>query len=143
MPFDVFWSLLRQSDARGSRSTALGQMLWALALSIGGIVAGPRFGLPSWALVTLATVVVILVVNFVALNWFLAIRNPDALRSERFTLTKLAMQQKKLKGDDLVGFIRAISSDESTDRPAGDLSPPVPPQVREPTTPETSEEHPS
>jgi len=111
MASDLLWSLLRQSGSRGGRSSALGQMLWALAILVGGILAGHEIKLPSWSLGVLSAAVVIVVANFVGLNWYLAIKNPDALRSERFALTKLAMERPGWVGDDLIGFVRAIDEE--------------------------------
>jgi len=119
MASDLLWSLLRQSGPRVPRSSALGQMLWALAILVGGILGGHEIGLPPWGLGVLSVAAVVVVANFVGLNWYLAIRNPDALRSERFALTKLAMERDGWRGDDLIVFIRAIGEDEAEGRPPG------------------------
>ena len=95
-----------------------------MAILIGGLLGGHRAGFPGWLLGLLAICVTLVVVNFVALNWYFAIKNPDALRSERFTLTKLAIEQESLRGDDLIGFVRAIADDAST-RPLSEPKPPA------------------
>ena len=112
MASDLVWSLLRQPGPRGFRSSALGQMLWALTILVGGILAGHKVGLPLWGLASLGVAVVVLVANFAALHWYLAIKNPDALRSERFALTKIAMEREGWRGEDLIGFVRAIGEGE-------------------------------
>ncbi len=103
-------------NARGTRSTALGQMTWALALMVVGFLVGQRIGLPTWGLVLFGVMTTLLLLNFLALNWFFAVKNPDALRSERFILTKMAIRQKNFKGDNLIGFVRALSDDEDASK---------------------------
>ena len=113
MSLDQLWSFLHQSSARGTRSTALGQMTWALALMVVGFLVGQQVGLPTWGLVLFGVMTTVLLVNFLALNWFFALKNPDALRSERFILTKMAIRQKNFQGDNLIGFVRALSDNEN------------------------------
>lgn len=106
MPLDRLWSLFHQSSARGTRSTVLAPMTWALSLLIAGLLIGPRVGLPPWGMILLGVGIGILMVNFLAMSWYFAIKDPDALRSERFILTKLAMHRRNFEGDNLVGFVR-------------------------------------
>lgn len=114
MSLDRLWSLIQQSSVRGARSTALAPFLWALTLILAGFVIGPRLGLPNWGLILLAVALVVLLGNFLAFAWYFAFKNPDALRSERFILTKRAMRQKNFRGANLVGFVRALSDDGSS-----------------------------
>jgi hypothetical protein len=48
---------------------------------------------------------IIVVLGFLAAYAYFAIKNPDALRTERYTLTKLAIEQY-MSGDDEVGLTK-------------------------------------
>jgi len=65
---------------------------------------------PVWFLITLSSFcgAVILVVLIAYL--YLMVKNPDALRSERFTLSKMALE-RSVTGDTLAGF-REMGLDE-------------------------------
>jgi len=117
MAWDRLWSLLHQSSAQGTRSTVLAPMIWALSLLLVGLLVGQQVKLPPWCLTLLGVAIAVLLLNFLAMNWYFAIKDPDALRSERFILTKLAMRQKNFKGDNLIGFVRALSDNEETPQP--------------------------
>ena len=90
--------------SRGGRSTALYSMQWMLGLSLTGLVFAIRESAAGWLLVTLVCFVGLAVVVYVGGYIYLLIRNPDALRSERFTLEKMAIE-KGVVGDHLVGII--------------------------------------
>ncbi len=77
-----------------------------------GIVGATYYGAPIWLLVTLSVFLGFCVVLFLGSYTFFAIKNPDALRSERFTLSKMAIE-KNLIGDNDVG-LTAISELEDT-----------------------------
>ena len=126
MSLDQLWSFLQQSSVRGTRSNALGQTTWALALMVVGFLVAQQIGLPAWGLILFGVMTTVLVLNFLALNWFFALKNPDALRSERFILTKMAIRQKDFKGDNLIGFVRALGDNEEAARPnESSTTPPV------------------
>lgn len=88
--------------SRGGRSTALHSMQWMLGLSLTGLVFALREDAPNWLIVTLVCFVGLAVAVYLGAYLYLLIRNPDALRSERFTLEKMAIE-KGVVGDHLVG----------------------------------------
>ena len=59
---------------------------------------------PEWLLITLALFLGLCVVLFVGAYIYLLINNPDALRSETYTLQKIALE-KGLFGDSISGTI--------------------------------------
>ena len=77
----------------------------AIVLSTLAIVAR-IVGLSGWVLVLLGTFAGLFVIAFLAAYFILLFRNPDALRSERFTLSKMAME-RSVTGDSLKGFTEA------------------------------------
>lgn len=91
--------LLSRSDASGSKSTILKPLTWFLALIIGGILTLLKFGSPIWLTIMLAVIFCL----GVAVFFFVYIYYRDSLRSEKFTIQKLAIE-KGIMGDDVTGI---------------------------------------
>lgn len=109
MPFDQFiYSLFQQATASGSRSTVLADLRWAAAIIFGALLAVLTLKAPSWILVFLAVILGAVFLLYFAAYVFFALRNPDYLRSEKYTLSKLAIE-KSVKGDNIAGFIDPIN----------------------------------
>lgn len=95
-------SLERQSKASGSRSDVLRVLIWPGAI-LATLLSVSFFGqAPAW--ITLAAFVALMIVFAVYLIAFVAllITNPDALRSERFQIEKMAIE-RGIYGNNLVG----------------------------------------
>lgn len=105
-------SFMSQASARGARSTALHSLQWALGLLLAAIPTSLVTGAPQWLVVCLLVAVAIVLFVFLGSYVFLLFRNPDALRSEEFSLNKLAIE-KGLIGDSTHGFIdpRIVNAD--------------------------------
>jgi uncharacterized protein YacL len=58
---------------------------------------------PTWLIVTIAALSIFLVLAYVGAYLFFMLKNPDALRSERFTLSKMQIEKSQL-GDTSHGF---------------------------------------
>jgi len=67
------------------------------------VVLVPVKGCPPWVLGALFVLVVLTVLCFLGAYGYLVVRNPDALRTEKFHLRKLAIE-KNLIGDSLTGL---------------------------------------
>jgi hypothetical protein len=65
---------------------------------------GPYWGAPGWALISLAGFLGVTVATYLISYVIYAIKNPDALRSEKYTLSKMAIE-KNLIGDSTAGLI--------------------------------------
>jgi hypothetical protein len=104
-------SLLRQGTIQGSKSTALTPLILLLGVLLLGLMGSPKAGLPDWIVATLAGSFAVLVVGFVAAYAYFAVKNPDALRTERYTLTKLAIEHR-LRGDDVAGITESVNAFE-------------------------------
>ncbi len=105
-------AFLAQATASGSRSTALQPLCWLAGILTSGLIFAPTWEAPSWVLVTLAVMLGSSVTLFLVSYAYYAIKNPDALRSERFTLSKMAIE-KNLIGDDKTGLIELPEFPES------------------------------
>ena len=104
---DLFRSILQQATSHGARSTALNPLAWALAIVLSSLAFISRVtALPAWVLILLGSCAGVLVVAFLIAYFILLFKDPDALRSERFTLSKMALE-KSVTGDSLVGFSNA------------------------------------
>ncbi|MCA1626194.1 MAG: hypothetical protein LC778_20860, partial [Acidobacteria bacterium] len=104
MPFEfLFKELLQQASTSGSRSTAMKPLTWLVGILIVGVISLAASGATFWLLVTVAFLLVIAVVAFMSSYIYFMVKNPDALRSERFTLSKMKIE-KNLIGDDKSGL---------------------------------------
>src|SRR3982751_496573 len=99
MPWDLILSMFQSASIQGSRSTAMGPLVWAIGILVGGSILFQRVGMPAEAIWILIGLLVIVVGVFLGLYIYFAKKKPDLLRSERYVLTKMAIQQGR-RGDD-------------------------------------------
>ena len=101
---ELFRSLLQQATAQGSRANALNPLAWAFALSLSALLIAARIpSVPPWILALLGIAVSGTGIGFLVAYFILLFVDRDALRSERFTLSKMAIE-KSVTGDSLKGF---------------------------------------
>ena len=104
MTFGVLRQYLEHASGSGRRSTVLSTLIIMGGVLLAGIVAATYVGAPEWLL---RWVLVLLVGDGalfgVAFLYFM-IKSPDALRSERFELEKMAME-RGLLGDSIQGEV--------------------------------------
>lgn len=96
--------LFSHSDASGAKSTILKPLTWFLALIIGGILLLLQFSSPIWLIIMLAVIFCFGVVIFFFVYIYCLMNDRDSLRSEKFTIQKLAIE-KGITGDDIIGII--------------------------------------
>ena len=101
---DSITQLLRKSAAGGSKSTVLNPLAWLVAIEFAGLAASLKYGAPEWVIQVIVGLLVLSAVVYVAAYVFFGLTNSDALRSERFFLSKLAIE-KSARGDNLVGLL--------------------------------------
>lgn len=114
------------SSAKGARSTALHSLQWGLGLILAAIPSTHFVGTPNWILTFLVVMLGILFLTYIGTFLFLLFSDRDALRSEQFTLSKMAIE-RGLIGDNVTGLIEAnekiekildakiVNSEESTE----------------------------
>lgn len=105
MPYDLR-SIFSQHTARGARSTALHALQWTLGIVLTGITASLLSGAPTWLSIAMTVFAGLVLTVFLFAYVFLLLTNPDALRSEQYFLSKLAIE-KGLVGDSNVGLVDA------------------------------------
>jgi hypothetical protein len=101
---EIIRSLLQQASSQGSRSTALNPLGWALAIVLAALIGASPAHLPSWILPFLVVFTCVLIAAYLAAYFFLLVKDRDALRSEKFHLSKMAIE-RSITGDNLSGFI--------------------------------------
>jgi hypothetical protein len=86
-------------------------LAWAFGLSLSALLIAARIsGAPQWLLVFLGVAVAGTGIAFLVAYFILLFIDRDALRSERFTLSKLAIE-KSVTGDSLRGFTAVDAGD--------------------------------
>lgn len=100
----IFKYLLQHANADGSRSTAMNPLIWLVAAVLAALLTAANLEVqPTWIVPLLAGLTVVGVLAFLCAYFILLNKNPDALRSERFTLSKMAIESG-LIGDSSKGF---------------------------------------
>jgi hypothetical protein len=95
---------LRQATTQGARSTALNPILIIEGTLLSALVVCANWGAPQWLIEALFVLVVIILFVFVGAYIFFMLKDPDALRSEKFTLSKMAIERSRI-GDSSAGFV--------------------------------------
>ena len=97
-------ALFSQSDASGSRSTILKPLMWLIGILLGVLLTLVFTSAEPW----LHIIVVCLIIAAIGLYFYVYCyclrHNPDALRSESFTIRKMQIE-KGLYGDSNVGYL--------------------------------------
>ncbi len=101
---EVIRWLLQQATAQGSRSTALNPIAWAFAVILSAVVASVWVHSPNWLIILFSVFAALILVVFLFAYIYFALTNSDALRSEKFTLSKMAIE-RSVTGDTLRGFL--------------------------------------
>lgn len=101
-------SFFTHANARGARSTALHALQWVIGLLLSALALLVFGNAPAWLLIGVGIALSLVLLIFLGAYLFLLLRNPDALRSEHFFLSKMAIE-KGLIGDDVAGLIDPAS----------------------------------
>jgi hypothetical protein len=101
---ELIRSFLQQASAQGSRSTALNPLGWAMTIIFSAMIGAGVAHMPTWVLVMLGVFESFAVAAYLIAYFFLLVKDRDALRSERFQLSKMAIE-RSIAGDNLAGFI--------------------------------------
>jgi len=110
------YSLFSKALADHSKSTALKPLGWLVGLTLTALITS------SWSNVTwlpkfLAALTAFEIVLYLVAYGYFAVKNPDSLRSEHFSIQKLAIENR-LVGDDQIGMIEMADAGEQQLQPA-------------------------
>lgn len=104
---NLLYSFVSEAGARGARSTALHALQWGMGMVLCSIPLSIFAKAPAWILIVLVVALGLILVTFLGAYLFLLGKNPDALRSEDYSLSKMAIEHG-LIGDSKTG-LREIS----------------------------------
>jgi hypothetical protein len=90
----------------GKRSTVMASLHLPMILLVLAAVASAKAGAPTWLIGGFAAFAALLVLTFIRAYLYFMVRNPDALRTEAFTLEK--MKIRNLLGDNKKGLIEIV-----------------------------------
>ena len=112
----LFYSFFSEAGAKGARSTALHALQWGMGMLLCAIPISVMAKASDWLLVVLVVAFGLVLITFISSYIFLLRNNPDALRSESYTLSKMAME-RGLIGDSGTGLMEVTESGGHTTKP--------------------------
>ena len=112
MGIDTIKELFERSDSNGSKSTILKPITWLLSILISGIIILVRVQAPNWTVVLFSIIVGFTIVIFFFAFIYCLFYDRDALRSEKFSIQKMAIE-KGLYGDNISGTFISTNSNQT------------------------------
>lgn len=100
---EILKALLEHSTASGTRSGVLSPLMYLVGILFVGLLTAHGMSAPPWMVVGIAAAIIVCLVLLFIFYVYFALVSPDALRSERFNIAKLAIEQGMV-GDDLWGW---------------------------------------
>ena len=112
----ILRKFMEQQAGSGKRSTALQPIIYITSILLLGLIGSFQVNAPLWLSVSLFCMLVGSILLFGVAYIYFMLKNPDALRSEKFNITKVAIEHG-LIGDDMLGAI--LSFEEKQSLPLG------------------------
>jgi hypothetical protein len=103
----LFKTLRHFSEIGRSRTSSINPLQWVLVLLMFGLLAAIGVHGDVWILKFFVGSISIIVLLIVAAYIFFMVKDPDALRSETFSLAKTAIE-KQMLGDNLSGLREVV-----------------------------------
>ena len=97
-------SMREQMHATLSRSDVLKALVWPIGILLTAIVSLSYGNTPQWLLYVLTGLLVLFTILYIGAYLYCLINNPDSLRSEKYSLHKMAIE-RGVFGDDKMGII--------------------------------------
>jgi hypothetical protein len=97
-------SLREQMNGTLSRSDVLKALVWPMGILVSSTVALVAWKAPVWVIVVMVVLLMLFVLLYGGAYVFCLINDRDALRSERYTLHKMAIEHG-VYGDSRIGFL--------------------------------------
>jgi hypothetical protein len=102
------WTVLRtffeQASSHGYRSTVMKSLAWIITILFCGCLTGFSIGAPLWFCIPDSVLLWFAIVLYLSAYLYCLIKQPDALRSERYSLSKMAIEHG-IVGDNIQGEI--------------------------------------
>lgn len=100
---------LRSDDGTATRSTILHSLQWMTFILITGLGGTSFTSAPNWAIQIISALLILVVVLYLIFFCYFAIKNPDQLRSEKYSIRKMELE-RGLIGDNIFGLKESDSS---------------------------------
>src|SRR5438105_153764 len=104
MAIELIKAFLQQATATGAKSTALTDLRWFIGIIASALLIAFKIKTEFWILILLSSILGVGCLIYLAAYVYFALRSPDALKSEKFTLSQMAIE-KSIVGDNLSGLI--------------------------------------
>ena len=118
----LFRWLMQHASSEGSRSTALKPLGWLIGMLLASMVAAGRLADSLAIVVVLCVFCGMTLAVYLGAYIYLVKVDRDALRSERYSLQKLAIEKGSF-GDSVVGIVEALNTDgDKNALPAGEIT---------------------
>ena len=105
-------SLLERASGEGTRSTILRPLSWLLGLCSVAAIVGASYGAPTWLTwlfgIAAGVTILLFLVTYIYCLWS---GKTDLLRTEKYSLTKLAIE-RGFVGDSKTGIIELKDDDD-------------------------------
>lgn len=121
--FQVIKSILEHATVNGSRSTVLKTIFGLISLLVSAALLGIWINAPNWVIIILVGCLLLSIGLFLFAFIYFMFRNPDALRSEKYSLQKMAIE-RGLVGDSLQGLVQPDEIKGSLLLPSSGKTPP-------------------
>ena len=102
MAIEFISQLLEKSDVSGSKSTILKPITWFITFLVAGLLASLRFQAPEYVVIFFMVLIGLAVSVFLLAFGYCLFKDRDALRSEKFSIQKMAIE-KGIYGDNSSG----------------------------------------
>ena len=99
-------TLREQMHAELTRTDALRPLVWPVAGLLAALSVAIAERAPGWLLISLAVALGVILSVYIGHYTYFAVTDPDALRSEKYKLQKMAIEHGLL-GDSQIGLQRA------------------------------------
>jgi hypothetical protein len=106
---DPFVTLLQRALAQGSRSTVLNPLGWLTGICATASIAAFSCKSPAWLGIMFGSLAGISIILYLVAYIYFGLTDKDALRSERFSIQKMAIQ-KGFIGDNLSGYFKVTDT---------------------------------
>lgn len=102
---------LSKAIVSGNKSTVLLPLRWLIGLSFSGTLIAAGISAPQWILIMFSIVSGLATLLFLYAYIYSLIKQPENLRSEEYTIQKMAIE-RGFFGDDIVGQIKIETEED-------------------------------
>lgn len=102
---ELFSALLQHNTAKGYKANVLNPLIWLIGTMTLMFLGALKLSAPTWILITGVILFVLIFGLFAFAYCYCLIKNPDALRSEKYSIQKIALEKGYI-GDSIKGMVK-------------------------------------